>query len=228
MRESTMRVARRLLLINVIPVLIFSGCASSGDEPRMYTAKWKYQDYKRVAVLPAKMKNPAYSDIADIITEDLTARLAASGQFEVISLQDLKETMDQQTWSQISDVDPSTAIPAGRIKAVQVLIIPTVTVVEAKADRSRAAGGGYGQSGGGGGEMEFMVNSATVGASVRVIDTATAQILVSASPEPIRRQLGTALIPPSQSPESLAAEAARKISMSLASAIVPTEGPAAK
>ena len=214
-------------------VLFFAtGCQSSGDNVQYYTPHWNYQEYKRVAVLPAKTKDPRQHDAADIVTQRLTDALASSGQFEVMTREDLKETMDEQTWSQLNDVDPSTAIASGRLKGVQALVIPSITVREMSSDRSTASGGGGGYGhhggGGGGGSIDFMVNSATVGASVRVIDAATGKILTSIAPKPVTRTSGSAVVPPSQSPEKLLAEAADMVAESLASGIVPIERPQQK
>src|SRR5215475_15352873 len=112
------------MLLAGLALSMAAGCQSTGDNVDYYTPHWRYQDYKRVAVLPAKIKDPRQQDVADIVTQRLTDAIAASGQFDVMTREDLKETLDEQTWSQLNEVDPSTAIASGRLKGVQALVIP--------------------------------------------------------------------------------------------------------
>src|SRR6185295_18048638 len=99
----------------------------------------------------------------------------------------------------------------GRIKSVQALIIPVITGKTTFEGKSTASGGGYGRSGGGGGQIDFMVHTGSVAATVRVIDTTTGKLLRTVAPDEVKRTQGTAIIPPDRSGESLAEEAARII-----------------
>jgi hypothetical protein len=225
------------LVLSVLPVV---GCSGSGGSEKTFITRyprWEFQKYERIAVLPFATENPRAAEAARQAFYELEHLLAANGRFTVVSRSELAAVLEEQDFSRLADVvDPSTVIPAGRIQAVQALVVGKLTTVDMRAEKLIQRIPVYVRDNQGrivrdrrtglpreGGESvrEIFVHSARVAGTIRVIDTATSQIIFSYSSPPIERDDSQAGAPPRASPEELAVEAARELATDCYTNVAP-------
>lgn len=212
------------------------GCGGGRSVYVTQFPEWNFENYKRVAVLPAKTTDRAALRECTVVSEQLTSRLSRSGAFEVLSILDLKDVLDAQDFSTLTDVDPNTQIPQGRIRMAQALIIPTITSYRLIREQinqpiSRPLTDPYGR---------VLVDrfgrpllqtvfvpmyrhGVVLDGGVRIVDAANGQTLFSWSlPEPITDDEKREGRPPSESAEEMAANAAREMAAAFFRVIAPT------
>lgn len=198
---------------------------------------WDFQEYRRILVTPIKSPNPAARPAAERATRLLEDHLIASGAFEVLSAAERAAILKEQDLSRLEDVaDADTAIPAGRIKAAQALVVGQITTwhtdVQQQQQRvprfARASNGRLirdartGQPVIAGYDVYVSVRHiAHVAGTVQVIDSATGKVLLSHSVAPIELQDEGRGGPPSASPQDLAMQAALEMATEFAKRVAP-------
>jgi curli biogenesis system outer membrane secretion channel CsgG len=116
-------------------------------------------------------------DLGSGLAAQLTTSLINTGQFIVIERTELASVLREQEMSMQKLVSSDTAAQAGHLLGAQYLVRASVTQFE-----QNAGGGGLrlGVGGmGGGGALGVATNTALVGIDVRLIDTATGQVVQS-------------------------------------------------
>ena len=130
------------------------------------------QDSKpRIAVLEFKNKADNqwwYSGGAEAAQDVFVTELVKSGKFRVIDREQLAALMAEKNMSLEGDIDPSTAIKAGKLFGCQYFLTGAVTEY---GSQTTGAHGGYG-IGFSGGKKTF-----TAAMNARIIDTTTGEIL---------------------------------------------------
>lgn len=128
----------------------------------------------RIAVLEFKNKADGqwwYNGGAAAMQDVFVTELVKSGKFRVIDREQLAALMDEKNLSLAGDVDPKTAIKAGKLIGVQYFLTGAVTEYGAQGTSASAPGVG-GLPGFSGGKKTF-----TAAANARIIDTTTGEIL---------------------------------------------------
>lgn len=226
----------------VLGLLPAAGCSGSGGSERTFITRyprWEFQKYQRIAVLPFATEDPRAAEAARQAFYELEHLLAANGKFTVVSRSELAAVLEEQDFSRLADVvDPSTVIPAGRIQAVQAIIVGKLTTVDTKAEKLVQRIPVYVRDNKGrivrdrrtglplvGGEnvREVFVHGARVAGTIRVIDTATSQIIFSYSAPPIEREDSQVGAPPRTTPEELAVDAARELATDCYTNVAPIQ-----
>ncbi len=232
-----MRAGFVALVLGALPA---AGCSGSGGSEKTFITRyprWEFQKYQRIAVLPFATENPRAAEAARQAFYELEHLLAANGRFTVVSRSELAAVLQEQDFSRLADVvDPSTVIPAGRIQAVQALVVGKLTTVDMRAEKLIQRIPVYVRDNQGrivrdrrtglprvGGESvrEIFVHSARLAGTIRVIDTATSQIIFSYSSPPIEREDSQAGAPPRATPEELALDAARELATDCYTNVAP-------
>jgi len=216
------------------------GCEGGGSGGKgwiTYRPNWEYERYERIAVLPGRATTPEAAQQAGILADRLTTLLTQSGQFRVLSRSELQELFAEQDLSQLADaIDAGTAIPQGRLQAAQALVAVRITDCKLIADREERTMpryavdrrgnrllDRYGQPIIAGYETFYIYrHGAEVEGSVRVIDAATGEILISHAARVAARPRVTRNVPPGVTPEQLAGEAVRELATEFFKAIAPT------
>jgi len=125
----------------------------------------------RIAVLEFKNKADNqwwYSGGAAAMQDVFVTELVKSGKFRVVDREQLDALMAEKGLSVAGDLDPKTAIKAGKLLGVQYFLAGAVTEYGAT---TAGAHGGYG-IGFSGGKKTFVA-----AANARIIDTTTGEIL---------------------------------------------------
>ena len=125
----------------------------------------------RIAVLEFKNKADGqwwYHGGAAAMQDVFVTELVKSGKFRVIDREQLAALMEEKNLSLAGDVDPKTAVKAGKLLGVQYFLTGAVTEYGAQ---TTGAHGGYG-IGFSGGKKTF-----TAAMNARIIDTTTGEIL---------------------------------------------------
>jgi len=122
-------------------------------------------------------------DIGAGITDLLVDKLVQDGAYSVIERKELDKIIKEQNFSNSDRADPSSAAKIARILGVDGIIIGSITQF-GRDDKSTSVGGGAlggvtGRFGIGG--VKKSESNAVVQITARIIDTSTAEILVSAS-----------------------------------------------
>ena len=157
-----MRVFRILSVLGVstLASIAFLFAAESGPKPR-------------VAVLEFKNKAPQGWGRAGAAAQDiLISELVKKGKYTVIDRERLAEILQEKNLSLSGDIDPKTAVKAGRLLGVEYVIVGSVT--EFGAVKSRASSGWLG-----GRFPSVDVNTTTFTAAIdaRAISTTTSEIV---------------------------------------------------
>jgi curli biogenesis system outer membrane secretion channel CsgG len=129
-----------------------------------------------VSAFENKVKTPWWDPswrIGEGLAEMLTTELARTGQFIVVERQALGDVVREQELGQSGLVRGETAAGVGQILGAQIVVRGAVTEFEA-----RASGGGAGVRAPEVG-VQAGVQNAHVGLDIRLIDTATGQVLAS-------------------------------------------------
>lgn len=128
----------------------------------------------RIAVLEFKNKADNqwwYSGGAAAMQDVFVTELVKSGKFRVIDREQLAALMQEKNMSLAGDIDPKTAVKAGKLLGVQYFLTGAVTEYGAQGTSASAPGIG-GLPGFSGGKKTF-----TAAANARIIDTTTGEIL---------------------------------------------------
>lgn len=128
----------------------------------------------RIAVLEFKNKADGqwwYNGGAAAMQDVFVTELVKSGKFRVIDREQLAALMQEKNLSLSGDVDPKTAVKAGKLLGVQYFLTGAVTEYGAQGTSAHAPSVG-GLPGFSGGKKTF-----TAAANARIIDTTTGEIL---------------------------------------------------
>ncbi len=226
--------ARSQILISclgLVTVATLVGCGGGGDGSVKMLVRdpvWPFRDYDRIAVVPAAYVTPAAAAEAETLTTVLTDELARSGAFTLVSRQELASVLKEQDLAQLSDVvDPSTVIPPGGIQVAEVLITPRITQYDLDSRSEQKQRMRFQLVGGRLRPTQVLVtentNTAVLAASVRVIDAETGAIIYASPAEPIERSVSEDDALPEQTPEQLAAFAARDLAIEFARDLAPSQ-----
>jgi hypothetical protein len=230
---------RRAVLGGLLLVALasWSGCGGGGATYVTQFPRWDFEQYKRIAVLPGRATTPQGAREAGVLTDRLTTALAQSGAFTVLSRSDMQAVFKEQDLSRLEDaIDTDTALPEGKIEIAQALVAAKITDYKLIAERSQQSIPIYARDRRGNvvidrfgrpiitGEDVVMIykTGAEVEGSVRVIDAATGKVLLSHSARVAPRPRTSRNQPPSKSPEEMASEAVRELSIEFAKAVAPT------
>lgn len=227
---------RSLVAATLVLLPLAVGCNRGGNATITRFPQWDFERYQRLGVLPFQGTDPRAARAAQQAGAQLETLLAQNGQFVVVSQRELKAVLEEQDLSRLADVaDPRTVIPAGRIQAAQALVVPSITTFDLQHQRREMREPVYARDPRGRvvvdrfgrpivvSELvrEVFVHEATVAGSVRVIDTATSEIIFAYNSPPISREASQAGAPPSVSAEELAADAAREMATDLYTNVAP-------
>lgn len=227
--------ARRLFLIVTMGLLLSSGCGKKKVEVTQFP-RWEFQNYRRLAVLPIQTTSAKASEAALQMEYALVDQLTASGAFEVLPKSDVADVLTEQDFSRLADVvDPSTALPEGKLMAAQALVVGKITDFDLDKQRKEFRVPRYARDREGRiirdrkgrprvvGEDVFFVyrHVARVGGHVRVIDAATGRVLLSHTVPPLEADKERRGAPPEVTPEELAVLAGKSVAIDFARRIAP-------
>ncbi len=153
-----------VVLVAVLAAWAFSPLASAADK----------NTKPRIAVLEFKNKADGqywWHGGAAAMQDVFVTELVKSGKFRVIDREQLAALMQEKNLSLSGDVDPRTAVKAGKLLGVQYLLTGAVTEYGA-ATSGGSVPGIRGLPGVSGGKKKF-----TAAANARIIDTQTGEIL---------------------------------------------------
>lgn len=128
----------------------------------------------RIAVLEFKNKADGqwwYNGGAAAMQDVFVTELVKSGKFRVIDREQLSALLQEKNLSLAGDIDPKTAVKAGKLLGVQYFLTGAVTEYGAQGTSAHAPSIG-GLPGFSGGKKTF-----TAAANARIIDTTTGEIL---------------------------------------------------
>ena len=128
----------------------------------------------RIAVLEFKNKADNqwwYSGGAEAAQDVFVTELVKSGKFRVIDREQLAALMQEKNLSLGGDIDPSSAVKAGKLLGCQYFLTGAVTEYGAQGTSAHGPGVG-GLPGFSGGKKTF-----TAAANARIIDTTTGEIV---------------------------------------------------
>lgn len=215
----------------------WAGCGGGGATYVTQFPRWDFEQYKRIAVLPGRASTPQAARDAGMLADRLTTALTDSGAFTVLSRADMKSVFAEQDLSRLEDaIDTNTALPEGKIEIAQALVATKITDYKLIADRSEQRIPIYAHDRRGNvlvdrfgrplitGEDIVMMyrHGAEVEGSVRVIDAATGKVLLSHSARVAPKPRTSRNQPPSKTPEEIASEAVRELSIEFAKSVAPT------
>ncbi len=233
---------RRSMGLPLLLVLTTWGCNGGGGKSAYITRypSWDWRSYERIAVLPyhyPKDRKGA-AEAARQATYMLEDLLAANGNFTVLERGALKDVLTEQDLSRLADIaDPGTILPPGKVQIAQALVVGKITGFDLKAERSEKRLPVYAKDRSGRVRrdrrgrpivvreeiIEFFRHAGTVGGSVRVIDTATGEVVCAHRVPPITYDDHQQGSPPRASPAELAQEAAREMAVDCYQHIAPIQ-----
>ena len=116
--------------------------------------------------------------IADLIVDELVN----DGSFRVIERKKLDAILTEQNFSNSERADPSakTVAQLAKVLGVQYLIVGSITKFGLENQKQQVSGGGFSYGGVGLGTVGKTKGKANVAITARIIDTSTAEIMVSA------------------------------------------------
>lgn len=210
---------------------LLSGCGGGGSRREAVITvypQWEFEGYERIAVMPGRAVVPAAVRDAGLLADRLTTLLQGSRKFEVLSRTELDQVFEEQDLAKIADaIDEGTALPTGRIRNAQAIVSTTLTDYVLIADsevrreprfaldaRNRPYIAGYD-------EVLVFRHGAQVEGTVRVVDAATGRILLSHTARVAPRPKTARGAPPRETPQQIAAEAARELSVEFFKRIAP-------
>ncbi len=224
-------------LLPVLLVVALAGCNGGGGSTYITQfPKWDFQSYDRVAVLPMQVDDGRAREAAEMATYMLVDQLAANGAFTVISRADLMDVLTEQDLSRLAEVaDPRTALPEGKILGAQALVIGKIQQFDLDRERKEIRIPRYARDRKGRiirdrrgrprvvreDVIPIFYHRAAVGGTVRVIDAATGELLLSHSVPPIEVEDKQAGSPPRATPEELALRAAEEMAVDAYKHIAP-------
>ena len=222
----------------VVAALWLTGCGGGGGAVVTRRPQWEFEQYERIAVVPASPCDPRAGRDAQLLADRMTTLLAQNGAFKVLSRSEVEQVFAEQDLSKLADaIDEGTALPEGRVKIAQALVVPRITDFKLIADRQIEKRPVYAVDEKGRVRrdrqgrpivvreetVEVFRHGAEVEASVRVVDAATMQILVSHTARVTPRTRTNRGAPPSMSPQDIATEAIRELSVDFYKAVAPTQ-----
>lgn len=220
----------------LVPLSVLVGCGG-GSAVVIRRPDWPYQHYERLAVVSAPPHDPAAAGEARLLGDRLTTLLTQNGTFTVLNRDEMRAVLAEQDLSRLADaLDEGTALPEGQMAIAQAMVLPKITRYELIArretmeiprfvydKRGRRVLDRHGRPIQSGWDtIEFFTHAAEVGATVRVIDVATNEVLLSHTTAPIRPEKTSAGRPPSASPEDLAQMAVQELAVDFYKQIAPT------
>jgi hypothetical protein len=215
----------------VVALAALAGCNGGGGGRKAVEVvqypKWEFKEYKRVGVVPMKFNDRKAREAAAAATTTLSSDLAGNGYFDVVPTAEMKDILKEQDLSRISDVaDPTTEIPAGRIKRAQALVIPVITDYEAREDRERKRQPHMTLDAKNRPKVTYTNvteyrSYARVAGTVSVVDTTTGKVLFSQNIGPIEREDTAVNNHAEQKPADLAMEAAQSLAKAFYKSIAP-------
>lgn len=129
--------------------------------------------------------------VADLIVD----ALIDEGSFRLFERKKLESVMSEQNLSNSDRADPSSAMIAklGKIQGVKYLITGSITKFGTENKGMKIGGGGFGGSAFGGASVGTSKGKATVAVTIRMIDTSTGEIMLSAKAEGVSSRSGLML-----------------------------------
>ena len=222
----------------VLSLAGLTGCGGGGSAYVTQFPRWDFERYQRIAMLPGRASSREAVGDAGVLADRLATLLTQNGAFTVLSRSELKEVFAEQDLSRLADaIDEGTALPENKIKIAQALVAPKLTDYKLIEEKERRTIPRYAVDRRGNvlrdragrpivaGEDTVWIykHGAEVEGSVQVIDAATGKILVSHSARVAPKPKTSFNRPPSTSPEELASEAVRELSVDFYKAIAPTQ-----
>ena len=133
-------------------------------------------------------------DIGAGIADMLVDELVNDGTYRLIERQRLDAVLAEQNFSNSERADPSakTLVQIGKVLGVKYFIVGSVTKFGTEKSRRSVGGGGFGGAFGIG-KVGTSKGKANVAITARMIDTTTAEILVSAKGEGTSKRSGLLL-----------------------------------
>jgi len=207
-----------------------AGCGGRGGVVELTQfPRWDFQQYQRLAVVPAGAADPRALADARVLTDRLTTLLAQNGAFTVLSRGELEAVMREQDLSRLADAaDESTPLPEGRIEIAQALVAAKITDYRLIAERAEETVPIFAVDRRGRlvqlGEETVPVyrHGAVVEASVRVVDATTGKILMSHTARVAPKPRSARGQPPRVRPEDIARQAAADLAAEFYKEIAPT------
>jgi len=227
------RVATLALLVGLIGL---AGCNGGKSVYVTQFPRWDYERYERIAVVPARPADPRAARDARLLSDRLTTLISQSSAFTVLSRGEMEEVFQEQDLSRLADaIDEGTALPEGRLKVAQALVVAKISSYDLVKNRKKQTIPRYRLDRRGrimldrhgrpikiGEDVVYTyTHGADVEASVRVVDAATGKILLSDSAQASLRKSKHGR-PPSDSPEAMASDATRELAMKLGKKVAPT------
>lgn len=152
-----------MLFLLCISSIYLTGCAHSNEE--LHPSAYKGPK-KRVAVIGFSIHARTYgvNGLDRILIEMLTTSLFRTGNFELVERKEIERVFQEQKFQLSGMVDPATAVEIGKILGAQAIVTGAITETGFQAG-------------------SFIVNTTVcrVGIDVRIIDVATARVLMAES-----------------------------------------------
>src|SRR5262249_35097893 len=135
-------------------------------------------------------------DIGKGIADMLVDKLVNDGVYSVIERKALDKILHEQNFSNSDRADPTSAAKIGKVLGVDAIIIGSITQFGRDDKKTTVSGAGLGRLTGGFGLGGVSKNDskAVVAITARIINTDTAEILVSASGRGESNRSGTSLL----------------------------------
>jgi curli biogenesis system outer membrane secretion channel CsgG len=129
--------------------------------------------------------------IADMIVDELVN----DGSFRMIERKRLEAILAEQNFSNSDRADPSAASMAkvGKALGVKYMVVGSITKFGTENNKKGVGGGAFGGGRFGVGSVGMSKGKATVAITARIIDTTTAEILVSKRGEGVSKRSGLLL-----------------------------------
>jgi curli biogenesis system outer membrane secretion channel CsgG len=176
----------------LMPVVIFLTVVAAQGQTRKRVAVMDF-DYGTVKTSVHQLFG-ADQDIGKGITDMLVDRLVNDGTYSVIERKQLDKIIAEQNFSNSDRADASTAAKIARILGVDAIIIGSITQFgnDNSTTKVGAGLGALGRFGIGGAEKKD--SKAVVQITARMVDTSTAEILVSAQGKGDSERKGVGLL----------------------------------
>lgn len=224
-----------LLALTLLTAGALAARAGEKVEIRRYPG-WPFEKFQRLAATPFGASDRRAAQVARTIEDRLIDLLTSNGAFTVLPRGELKDVLTEQDLSQLADVaDPSTVITPGKIKIAQAIIVGRVVEFDLARERGdrrvlrplRDRRGMPVRDSFGLPRMREEVvtvyrHAARLAASVRVINAATGELLVSQTVGPFTAEKEAEGGPPRESPEDMLGAAIDKVVQRLYQTIAPT------
>jgi len=115
-------------------------------------------------------------EIGDGLREMLITALMNTNRFRIVERQELEAVLQEQQLSSSGAVSADSQVASGQLKAADIVVTAAVTEFEPEATGSSGSVGGGGVFGG---LLRAAFNKAHMALDIRIIDTATSEILAA-------------------------------------------------